>query len=86
MITSGIEGQKQTVPQEGLSIKERKNNLHDAFYFDHEKLPDLHGKHLVLIDDVVTTGATANSFCQQLLNEKIENIDIWCICRTSLKI
>jgi len=86
LITSGITRSKQTVPQEGLSIIERKKNLQDAFYFDHALLPDLQGKHLVLIDDVVTTGATANSFCEQLMNEGIKNIDIWCICRTSLKI
>ena len=86
LITKGIERQKQTVPQEGLSVKDRHNNLQNAFYFNKKELPDLQGKYVVLVDDVVTTGATANSFCQQLLNQKIEKVDIWCICRTSLKI
>jgi ComF family protein len=86
LITNGITRSKQTVPQEGLSITERKKNLQNAFFFDRKKLPDLLGKRLILIDDVVTTGATANSFCQQLKDQGIEKIDIWCICRTSLKI
>ena len=86
LLTNGIERKKETVPQEGLTIKERHSNLQDAFCFNQNLLPKLKGKQIVLIDDVVTTGATANSFCQQLLDQKIEKVDIWCICRTSLKV
>jgi competence protein ComFC len=48
--------QKQTTTQVGLSREERLQNLKDAF-----KITDttaLNGKHVLLVDDVMTTGAT----------------------------
>ena len=77
---------KKTQPQEGLSLKQRKANLDDAFMINDAHLAKIAGKHIVIIDDVVTTGATANSLCKVLLENGIKKTDIWCICRTSLKI
>ncbi len=46
---------RKTVPQQGLSAAERAVNLRGAFIVD----KSLEGKSLLLVDDVMTTGATA---------------------------
>jgi len=45
---------KETKPQFSLNKKERWDNLKDAFYAS----PQVSGHHVVLLEDVVTTGAT----------------------------
>lgn len=75
---------KSTNPQEGLSRHQRLLNLQNAFSLNKEKTLNLEGKYIVLIDDVVTTGATINSLCKILLAEGVKKIDVWCICRTEL--
>ena len=77
---------KFTNAQEGLTRRQRAVNLKNAFSLDRNTAHHLKGKHIVLIDDVVTTGATINSLCQCLLNDaKVKRIDVWCICRTELQ-
>lgn len=53
-----------THPQTMLSITNRRKNVRDAFKVDSKK--DLFGKRILLIDDVVTTGATVNE-CAKIL-------------------
>jgi len=51
-------------PQVGLSLEERKKNVHQAFSLQHSVL----GKRIVLIDDVYTTGSTMQE-CARVLKE-----------------
>jgi len=44
---------------------------------------DLQGLSVAVIDDVVTTGATANSVAKALLKAGAANVDIWSLARTS---
>ena len=79
-----VQRNKQTIAQEGLSLQKRKANLKNAFQLsrNHKKL--LSGAYVVIIDDVVTTGATIDSVCRVLMQSGVKRIDIWCICRTGL--
>jgi len=77
--------EKFTHPQEGLTRHQRMLNLKHAFSLTETKKEELKDKHIVLIDDVVTTGATINSLCQVLLAAGAKRIDVWCICRTELQ-
>ena len=79
-----VKRQKQTLAQEGLSLQKRKANLKNAFIIHPEQKTKLSGSYIVIIDDVVTTGATVNSLCQALLQAGVKRIDVWCICRTAL--
>ena len=82
MASSTIIRNKQTIPQEGLTRHQRTKNLNNAFTLTDEAKAELKGKYIVLLDDVVTTGATINSLCQCLLAAQVTRIDVWCICRT----
>jgi len=43
---------------------------------------DLVGAHVALVDDVVTTGATATAATHSLLQAGVKSVDLWCIART----
>ena len=56
---------KSTPPQVGLAQARRKTNLNGAFAV--AKKQELHGKKILLIDDVTTTGTTIKK-CAALLS------------------
>ncbi len=53
---------RPTASQAGLALKERRRNVKGAF----ECSTDFTGRHILLIDDVMTSGATANE-CARVL-------------------
>jgi ComF family protein len=54
--------QHDTPPQQGQSATGRKRNIKGAFALTHP----LQGEHVLLIDDVLTTGATVRECCKVL--------------------
>ncbi len=54
---------RKTIPQHNLPARERENNLSNAFSL----VAPLSGEHILLVDDVLTTGATVGSCSQSLL-------------------
>ena len=59
----GCERVRQTTPQEGLTtLRERRRNLRGAFACT----ADIASRHVLLIDDVVTTGASADECARTL--------------------
>lgn len=69
---------RSTPPQLRLSEAARKMNLRKAFRCEE----NLRGKHVALLDDVVTTGSTLREICKLLRNQGVASIQVWCICRT----
>jgi ComF family protein len=57
-----------TRPQVGLTADERHKNVRRAFVIPPEKCPKIEGKHVLLVDDVRTTGATVAA-CAALLKQ-----------------
>ena len=57
---------KETTPQTQLSEAERRRNVRGAFSLRSGKT--LHGKTLLLVDDVYTSGATVNE-CSRVLKQ-----------------
>ncbi len=66
-----------THPQATLSVKDRKNNLKNAFVLSHP----ITAKHVAIIDDVVTTGTTVNEISRLLEKSGVNNIEVWCCAR-----
>jgi len=60
-----LERVRKTDTQVGLSLYERRSNVQGAFRY---RGPELSGLAITLIDDVVTTGATANE-CARVLKD-----------------
>lgn len=49
---------RDTQPQTSLAKTERQKNVADAFGIRDRTLPDIKNKNIIILDDVVTTGAT----------------------------
>ncbi len=61
---------------------ERWMNVKDAFNVSHKEL--IHQKHLILIDDVLTTGATLESCVEPLLTAGATNVSIVTLAKAEL--
>jgi ComF family protein len=64
-------------PQASLPWKERQKNIRGAF----ECALDFSGKSLIVIDDVMTTGATLNEFARTLKNHGAAHVTNWVVAR-----
>ncbi len=69
-----------TSPQAGLSGTERRRNLRNAFAPSSGAA--LGGTHVALVDDVMTTGATAREAAAALLRGGALSVQLWVLART----
>ncbi|MBN2994141.1 ComF family protein [Pseudomonas cedrina subsp. fulgida] len=71
---------QETVAQQALDAQTRKRNLLGAFAL----APDaqVRGRHFALVDDVLTTGATAHSLARLLIDAGAQRVDVYCLART----
>jgi ComF family protein len=67
---------KATAQQVGLSQAERASNVQGAFRVPPEGRAEVKGRNLVLIDDVLTSGATADSCARSLLRAGAQRVDV----------
>jgi ComF family protein len=65
--------QRATESQAGLTLRERRINLRGAFTVSNPSA--VAGKHVLLIDDILTTGATARAAAQVLV--RAEAATVW---------
>lgn len=68
-----------TNTQQLLNRRERKKNLQNAFEISATALV---GKRIAIIDDVVTTGETANQLALAMLKAGALHCEVWCYART----
>ncbi len=69
---------RSTPAQAGLDRKQRQKNLRRAFML-HGAVA---GKTIALLDDVVTTGATASEVAKLLKSAGALRVDVWAVTRT----
>jgi ComF family protein len=67
---------RATPPQVGLTRNERKLNVRGVFAVPDRFRPRLAGKRVVLIDDVVTTGATCGAAARALMKAGAVSVDV----------
>ncbi|RON42839.1 amidophosphoribosyltransferase [Pseudomonas frederiksbergensis] len=71
---------QDTSAQQELKAEARKRNLRNAFAL--APGASVIGRHLALVDDVLTTGATAQTLARLLMDAGAARVDVYCLART----
>lgn len=66
-------------PQSSLPAHQRKQNVRGIF--SAQKLPS-HWRHILLVDDVLTTGATAHELARVLREQGAASVGVWVCARS----
>jgi len=69
---------RDTPPQSALKWKERGRNMRKAFTCTQ----DFSGKHIAVVDDVMTSGASLNEVASALRRAGAAEVSAWVIART----
>ncbi|HEX6829864.1 MAG TPA: ComF family protein [Burkholderiales bacterium] len=72
---------RDTPPQASLPWNERQGNIRGAFACE----ADLSGKHVAVVDDVMTTGHTMNELARALTRAGAGDVSCWVVARTIRK-
>ncbi|MBA6413961.1 ComF family protein [Parahaliea sp. F7430] len=70
--------QRSTLAQAGLNAKARQGNLAGAFTLSR----GCDNLRIAIVDDVMTTGATANALARCLKEAGAHTVQLWCLART----
>ena len=70
---------KNRKPQASLTKKQRIINARNCFVVQKDIVAD---KNILLIEDVITTGATINSAINELLKNGAKSVSVYCLART----
>ena len=73
----------ETAHQADLTRQQRLANLRAAFVVDESQRIVVAGQRVALVDDVLTTGATAQEATLALLRGGAAAVDVWVIARTA---
>lgn len=68
---------RDTPHQTSLDADQRQQNLQNAF----SVRKPLNVEHVAILDDVLTTGSTANSLAKVLKDHGVQNVEIWAFAR-----
>jgi len=80
-VAYGFKRVRATPQQVGRSKTERADNVQGAFRVPAEHKADIAGRRLVLIDDVLTSGATVDACARALLRGGAAHIDVLVFAR-----
>ena len=76
---------RHTTPQSGLSRRQRKINVRGAFNINPRQLNLLKNKRILLVDDVMTTGATLEACTKALKKAGAAEVRVLTLARTLLE-
>ncbi len=68
--------------QTALGLEQRRRNLTGAFVAGPSRRVSLHGRHVALVDDVMTTGTTLREATLALRRSGAGRVDAWVLART----
>ena len=75
---AALEKVRDTAPQPGLTRSGRRRNLRHAF----RCRARFSGEHVAIVDDVMTTGATADAIARTLKAAGAGRVSVWAVART----
>lgn len=83
-LSGGLIKVRATGEQKQLTAAQRRKNLKDVFtVLDKTEFKD---KEVLLVDDVFTTGATANECARALKRAKAKKVSVLCACMTRFEL
>ncbi|MBF0370509.1 MAG: ComF family protein [Magnetococcales bacterium] len=82
LVTSGLKRIKMTLPQTQLDLAGRIRNVKGAFRADRRQVE---GRSLLLVDDVMTTGATTAEAVAALKKAGANRVAVVCLSRAGFK-
>ena len=82
VLHDGLKRLRNTKQQVGLSRAKRRRNVQGAFRVKPKYASQLEGAHVVLIDDVITSGATISACARALGPMKPREISVLTLART----
>ena len=77
---------RDTQPQSGLDLSLRRQNVHQAFAVPSDALPLIQGRHIGVVDDVMTTGHTLDEIALVLKRAGAARITNLVFARTPKKL
>jgi ComF family protein len=80
LLPDACERVRNTPPQSSLPWKERDKNMRQAFAC--RPGADVRGKHVAIVDDVMTTGASIGELARALKQAGASEISAWVVART----
>jgi ComF family protein len=78
-LVNAVRRRKSTPPQAGLTSAERRTNVAGAFQVRNRR--SIEGRHVLLIDDVLTTGATASACAAALKRGGASRVTVLTLAR-----
>jgi ComF family protein len=72
---------RPTEQQVGLSRPQRASNVQGAFKVSADRQAEIAGRKLILVDDVLTSGATVDACARALLRAKAAQVDVLVFAR-----
>jgi len=68
---------RATAPQTGLPLDQRARNVRQAFAL----APGFNARHVAIVDDVMTSGHTADAVAKCLRRAGVEEVEVWVVAR-----
>lgn len=68
--------------QRQLTRQQRQRSLHGVYRLRADYQARLQNRHVAVVDDVITTTATARAISRELRRHGVGRVDIWCLART----
>ena len=81
LVADALRRVRSTRPQVGLGEADRRENVRRAFQVRHRRLPDTRGRTVILVDDVMTTGATVEAAARTLMEAGAFAVDVACFAK-----
>lgn len=80
-LIDGLVRNRPTETQNGKSVRQRRQNVSGAFALRESRAKRVDGARVTLVDDVLTTGATASACAKALLQAGAETVHVLTLAR-----
>ncbi|RZI80143.1 MAG: ComF family protein [Rubrivivax sp.] len=82
LLPDGLIRQRETARLMSLDADERSEQIRGAFSVNPKRQSEIAGRHVAVVDDVLTTGATLNEIASTLWQAGAREVSVWVIART----